>query len=204
VVTLQPAGGGLAPNTVTKSHLAVNAFQGDIEMKRSQSVNSYGTITESMAYIKDGMMYTDSHGQKIKTLMYKKLLASNANSIVDFPKDAVSYESVLDVYGGKQVMFSVKSHAIADYVNSRLSIPGFKDTVANKDFAYKEGKITAVIDPDGNFIECTVEIAFSFRVGESRTNVVRKSEISNIKAGKTEISFPSDLDAYKESKPGKK
>jgi hypothetical protein len=199
VTTLRPAGGGLAPNTETKSRLKVNALKGDVEMERAQLINSYGKTAESTLYIKGGVLYSDAHGQKAKLSLGKALLASRANGIAGFPKGAVTYESALDVYGGKQVLFEVKGEALADYVNNQLRGLGLKNAERYLGSAFKDGKVTAVIDPNGNLTECTAEVTFKIRIGESKTTVVQKTEISHIKAGKTTIDFPSDLGAYKES-----
>ncbi|MDR1043209.1 MAG: hypothetical protein LBL54_04820 [Clostridiales Family XIII bacterium] len=198
VVTLRPADGGLAANADTKSHIKVNAPRGDVEMKRTQTVNAYGVKTESTLYIKDGALYTDAHGQKAKLAIDRNALASRANSIVDFPKGAIEYESMLDVYGGKQVFFTMKGSAVADYVRNQLNGLEHNGSATNADSSFKEGRITAIINPEGNLTECTMEVSFNMRMGESKAAVVQKSVVSNIKPGKTEIDFPADLGSYKE------
>jgi hypothetical protein len=116
---------------------------------------------------------------------------------VDFPKDSITYEGVLNVYGGKQVLFTVKGDAVADYVRSQLNGFGYNDSVMGADSSFKEGNVEAIIDSDGNLTECTTEIAFNIKIDRSSCVVIQRSVVSNIKAGKTKIDFPPDLESYK-------
>jgi hypothetical protein len=63
---------------------------------------------------------------------------------------------------------------------------------------FEDSTITALIGPDGNFVEYTTEMSFAMNFGEIKTSMNQKSTVTNIKIGKVTIDFPSDLDTYEE------
>jgi hypothetical protein len=133
--------------------------------------------------------------------MNEERLALRASGIADFPRDAVTYDNVLDVYGGKQVLLMVKGNALADYARNQLDGLYRSSFVADECSEFKEGKITAIIDSNGDLTEYTAEIAFDMEIGKSMIAVVQKSTVTNIRPGRSDIDFPSDLGSYSEFAP---
>jgi hypothetical protein len=75
---------------------------------------------------------------------------------------------------------------------------GAVETGEDLGMTFEDSTVTALIGPDGNFVEYTTEMSFSMTLGEDKTSMSQKSTVTNITIGKVAIDFPSDLDSYEE------
>jgi hypothetical protein len=215
--------GGLgAIDTTSISHIEVSDPTGNIGMKSVQTTEVAGESMESTVYVKDDAVYTEMLGTKIKMTMDIPQLLKQSNNMVDFAEDAIIDGGVSDVDGGKQITFTIKGDALAEYIDQQLGdITGgvtgdpAQDEAAGEEAAegtdetageaegssgmtFGDSTITALIGPDGNFVEYTTEMSFAMNFGGVETSMSQKATITNIKIGKITIDFPSDLDSYEE------
>jgi hypothetical protein len=150
---------------------------------------------ETVVYVKDGAIYTEAAGQKMKMEMDLSALAAQTENWATFPEDAVIDQKVEDSDGGKLVSFTVKGESLSDYIGNQLGGTG---AAAGLDMSFGEVKISALIGSDGLFKSTTTEMSYSMKIGEQETSASVVTEMKNIKIGKVAIDFPSDLDSYQD------
>jgi hypothetical protein len=200
---------GQSTSTDITSHFVINDPAGNIEMKSEQSMSVLGQDMDNTTYIKDGSLYTETLGQKIKMSMDDEMLKAQASNVVVFPEDAIIDEKIDDADGGKKISFTLKGEAMADFVKKQMAGAG---DVEGVDMSFGDAEISALIDGDGKLVECTTTISLAMGAGtaaeETSTDAAAADEeefstdmtisMNNIKIGKTAIDFPADLDTYTE------
>jgi hypothetical protein len=130
--------------TNSTSQAIVSDPAGNIGMKTTQTMDLQGQAVDSVVYIKDGNMYTDSLGQKLKMPIGDiSQFIKQQTSLFDFPEDALIGGSVTDVDGGKEIELTIKGDAISDYISQAAGglTSGITDaTGADEDVKLDEGQ----------------------------------------------------------------
>jgi hypothetical protein len=200
---------GQSTSTDITSNFVVNDPAGNIEMRSEQSLSILGQDMVTTSYIKDGNLYSEALGQKMKMPMDAEALKAQASNVVVFPKDAIIDEKIDDADGGKKISYTLKGEAMSDFVKKQMASVS---EVEDLDISFGDAKISALVDGDGKMAECTITISFAMDMGaaaeETTTDAAAADaekfstdmtiNMKNIKIGKTAIEFPADLDTYTE------
>jgi hypothetical protein len=189
---------GEKSDTVTESHSAVNDPRGNIEMKSVTKTGMAGDMIDTVSYLKDSVLYTETMGQKISMKLDMSQLGSYANSALEFEETAMIDGDITDVDGGKQVTFKIKGDAIADFIKKQSGGMNLGDAISDVGMEFGDAMVTAVIGADGVMTECITEFSYSMTQEDFTLSMTQKSTSTNIKLGKVQIDFPDDLDSYQE------
>jgi hypothetical protein len=176
---------------------------GNIGVKTTQTADIQGQAMDSIVYIKDGNMYTDSLGQKFKMPIgdISQFIEQQTN-LLDFPEDALIDGSVTDVDGGKEIKLTIKGDAISDYISQAAGglTSGIMDAAgADEDVKLDEGQPESDADANETVSGAGLEDVFSgMEFGDLRITA-RIDADGNFIEYTTEMSFGIDVEGYKTS-----
>jgi hypothetical protein len=183
---------GQVSETHSVSHIQFNGPMTAPEIKTVTTTETSGTTTESTSYFKDGYMYVESEGQKSKMAVDMSDLGASVGSMMDFTEGAIVDQSVTPVAGGTEIAFTIKGDALKDNIVSQMGL----DALGEIDMTIDDVRITTVVNAAGQVISSSSEMSMSFNLGDMEIKSTTKNEMTNIKAGKSTIDFPTDLDSY--------
>ncbi|MCC8123673.1 MAG: hypothetical protein LIO58_09055 [Oscillospiraceae bacterium] len=169
----------------------------DIEMMMGGTADYYGQSMDMNIYYKDGYMYTESQGVKVKTSVpIEEAMSSASLEALDITESAIKSQEVTDVNGDTQVTFVLDGPALGsvvdEMVESMTESLGSGSEVTLGDITY-----TALIGADGNIKNCVMDMAFDMSVaGETATATMSTSIEYTAFGDSVTIDVPADLDAY--------
>jgi hypothetical protein len=170
----------------------------EFEMEMRQTTDMLGASSETVTYFKDGYMYIEMDGERIKMeLPMEDALAQANNSAMVFDQSAIQKSSSKDTDGGKEIVFTVSGDALKDYIEQGTAgaLAGLNEGV---DINYGDSIITAVIDKDINMVSLSLSMSFDIAAVEEGESVTTEITIDmfNISTDNITIDFPADLDSY--------
>ncbi|MDR1068341.1 MAG: hypothetical protein LBL36_03735 [Clostridiales Family XIII bacterium] len=181
-----------------KGTVAFNRLSSDkTELKMDEKINLLGTAVDTVAYYKDGFLYADAAGQKIKqALSESDILPQTKPAGELLPESVVKDAKVKDVAAGREISFAVDGKAFENLLKEPLEIV----KLSNSDVTFKDAKVVVVVSKDGDLISQSVTFDFSVKVEKNAIDAKMTMNMRDIKFGKVTIDFPKDLDSYKETK----
>lgn len=192
-------GEGMELTIKTTGPVEMNRPSEDVlDMKIAQNMETFGQSIDMTIYYKDGYLYTDVAGQKIKQKLSAEEAMKQANYSDMFPEEAIKDQSVKDVEGGVELSFVVDGSALKDMIAGELAELGTSEDGAN----FKDANVVTVISKDGDLISQSIKMDFSMNIEGTDTEASIDVSISDIKIGDVKIDFPDDLDSYTESDLG--
>jgi hypothetical protein len=187
--------GGESVNVKTTGAAEINKPSADaLEMKVTQKMDSGADGIDMTLYYKDGYMYTEAAGQKMKQKTSVEDAMKQANYTNLFPEDAIKDKTVKEVQGGTELSFVVKGEAMQDMVAGELAQLG----AAAENVAFGDANIVCVISNDGDLSSQSVKMDFSIEIEGASMDASISVTLSGIAYGEVSIDFPDDLDSYTE------
>jgi hypothetical protein len=174
-------------------------FDMESNMKISISSDLLGELLAELTemqmqmYYKDGYLYQELLGQKMKTAISSDL-ARNQSNIPTLDESAIK-DSKIEKNGDLTILtFTLDGKAMTNLAKQGLEQSG--ETMG--DLSISDASVTAVIDQDG-FLK---EMKFAFSMSASQDGETAAIEfdysIKVLSYNTTTINFPSDLDSYQE------
>lgn len=190
--------GGEPVGTKSSARAEMNSLgDGGIEMKITQKSEAMGEEYVTVTYYKDGFMYMNAAGEKMKLLSPPEdvmaQLRTQGQTVLVFSEAMVRKSAVETTGDTKKVTLSVDAEAVmGDLLGDMSGSLG-----GEMNLSFEDVVVTAVIDSAGKLTESTMSISMSTSYGGETTTTVTKTKLANIVLGKTDIAFPGDLDSYK-------
>ncbi|MCI8332476.1 MAG: hypothetical protein HFE78_06595 [Clostridiales bacterium] len=173
--------------------------QTDAAMTMEISLAQLGSVNTSI-YVKDGYVYQDVMGMKIKTEMESEEIseltyAHEAGVSLDFAKDAVIESSVKKVDGGKELAFRLDGQKVTDELETITeaitSQLGNNINITFGDVAY-----TLLVGKDSLPIREELTFSFDLTIEGERASASYTLTMTDIDYNVTQIDYPADLDSY--------
>jgi hypothetical protein len=190
---------GESYETTTVGPIITNRPSEDsLEMKMEQTTSGTGEddiVTTS--YYKDGYLYTDMAGSKIKQEMSIDDALETASYSMPLLSSWVKDKSSAPVDGGVEVSLVLDGSAISDLIAPELAELGEEAD----DATIGDATITAVVLKDGSLASQILSMKISLTVEGMSLDMNFVITLSNIKVSDSaiKIDFPTDLDSYTES-----
>jgi hypothetical protein len=167
-----------------------------VDMSMDLKTSTDGEETTMLAYYKDGYLYSELMGMKLKmeTPMDEAVGSFSGSQVQIFSADAVIDKKLEKVKGGTKVTIKVKGDALKELAADSLSDLGDTDT----EITYQDATISAVIDKKGNLIAYDVDMSFDVVAEDNSGSFKVKASLSDIVIDNVKIDFPDDLDEYQD------
>ena len=167
-----------------------------IEMKMTQKTSVMGQTMDSTVYYKDGFVYTETAGQKVKMATPMESLINGVSS-PEIEKDAIKDSSVEKVSGGTKIKLTIDGKSLDSMVNQVLQ--SMAAAGASEDsMSFGDAKFSGVVDSDGMLSEMSMEMTYAIEIEGEKSEGNIKLTMKNIKFGDQTVDFPKDLDTYQD------
>ena len=170
----------------------------DADLELTMTMGIADQSVESKVYYKDGIMYQEIMGTKMKTRM--ELETAENQAFVDIPQLEQSYISCTgerEVEGGKEAIFEVKKEYLQEVITNYLD-SDFSDHGNGMTTEFTDCKLVVVTDHNNmpKSYQMMFGMNFNYEDGDTiRADYVFNYNIVSINTI-TEIAFPEDLDSY--------
>jgi hypothetical protein len=176
---------------------AVKKSDTEFEMEMRQTADMFGAETETITYFKDGYMYMELAGERMKMALPLEDALTQANtSAVIFEQDAIKKCTSQKVDNGTELTLTVSGDALKKYMEetSQDALAGFGAGVSME---LGDAIITAVIDNDGKMFSLSMLMAYDIAASEDENATMAiKISMYNIVTGDLTIDFPAELADY--------
>jgi hypothetical protein len=174
--------------------LVYNKDRTSVDFSMNLKTATDGEETELIAYYKEGFLYSELLGMKIKmkTPMNEAMAGIGESQVTAFPKEAVIEKKSEAVSGGTKVTFKIKGDSLKKLAQD--SLDALADYAA--EVAYEDATISAVIDKKGNIISYDVDLKYTVTSEDMTGNFTIKMSLSNIVVKGVKVEFPEDLESY--------
>ena len=176
----------------------------DIEMAMTMSMDM-GELGEQAvtAYYKDGWIYEEVMGMKIKMQLpieeALKMANSDAFTALMFDESAVSYSSVKDIGGGKEFDFTLKGNMLSDLMSEVMG--SMLDALGGEDMDITFGDMTYTVVLGSDNLPKNMHMVFSMDMqmaGESASASYDMNMTNLAYNNVSAIDAPADIDDYQE------
>lgn len=173
----------------------------DMEMEMDLEINMMGQAMSTKSYFKDGYMYMDSFGMKIKTPMDMEEAAAQANIMEDvkFAKEAVKDSKVEKTDDAVNVTFTIDGKVMQDMVETMMQ--SMLGSLGGEEAKIEIGDMTIsyVISGDGVPKNMKIIYPMSLEVEGETMKMDYDMDMEIVSVDSIEkIDFPADLDSYQE------
>jgi len=169
----------------------------DIDMAMDMKMSMLGMDINTKMFFRDGLLYTEMMGQKIKAPMPIEEAMAQANTdMIDFPEAAVKDMAAKDVEGGVEVSFTLIGAFLNDELIKQM---GNMEELLDDDyvtFTFGDVTLVAVIGEDNTFKSLRMAFVFDMEIDDEMAQAECVIDIMFIKFGGVIVTFPSDLDDY--------
>jgi len=158
---------------------------------------------ETFMYYRAGVLYThDATGQKSKKEVPVSYVLNSASiNQPTFELDAIRSAAVTDTPGGKKLNFVLKSEAMQAYAKGVLG--ALLDTLADSNemaVLLKDVQYEVLLTDDGllDSYVMTMDVSFRFPDSDQSIQFIYTNRVKVTQVGDVVITFPDDLNSYKE------
>lgn len=165
-----------------------------VDMSMDLKTSTDGEETTMLAYYKDGYLYSELMGMKLKmeTPMNEAMVGIDESQVAIFAEDAIIDKKLEKISGGTKVTFVVKGDSLKDLAQDSLDSLAEYDADVN----YEDAIISAVVDKKGNITSYDADLKYTVTSEDMTGNFTVKMNLSNIVTQDVKIEFPDDLDSY--------
>ncbi len=173
----------------------------DSEMAADMTMNMLGQEIKANSYYKNGVLYTQALGMKIK----QPLPFDEAVDEIGAPTMEYTPDDIKDIKAVRKddtivLTFTVSADtALATMSEDMLASAGIDETAMDS-VEITDVQVEYVVDKDGEFISCKTVFSMSATAEEQKTTISYDFAITDIQYGAdVKITPPADLDAYVEA-----
>jgi hypothetical protein len=174
--------------------LVYNKDRTSVDFSMNLKTGTDGEVTEMIAYYKEGFLYSELMGMKLKmeTPMNEAMVGIDESQVAIFAEDAIIDKKLEKISGGTKVTFVVKGDSLKDLAQDSLDSLAEYDADVN----YEDAIISAVVDKKGNITSYDADLKYTVTSEDMTGNFTVKMNLSNIVTQDVKIEFPDDLDSY--------
>lgn len=177
----------------------------DLAMKIESDMAQLGSFT-MQAYTKDGYMYLDMLGMKIKSPYDPSAdsdesqlpMADSYNrAVIDFTTEAVKESAIAKTDKGRELTFTLDGSKLTDALSGLVG--NITESLGEgSNFSYNDVKYTVVVDQDNLPVSQNMTFSFDMEIEGERASADCDIN-SDFAYNKVEnIEYPDDLDTYEE------
>jgi hypothetical protein len=177
----------------------VTRSESDMDLKMVMSIDMYGMKLKTTSYFKDGFLYTETMGHKMKMEMPLEEAISQQLSMkpIEFPATAIKNETVKDTKdGGKKISFKLDGSAVDDLMDMLdLDGLGISDD-GSMDMKFNDFELSVTVDNNGDFKTLKMDFAIDINANGEAMNIIYNITMNIVQIGGVTVNFPADLDTY--------
>jgi hypothetical protein len=184
----------------TESEMAikgpVKVITGDsMQLESSLQTKMYGMDIEMNMWFKDGYMYIESMGQKMKQPMDEETaLASSNASVTTFEEKYLKNTTKKSITGGTEYTFEVEGAALKALAGDTAGSSGID--LESDSIKWGDATVKVVLDKAGKIVSQEIVLSFEMEESDQTSKVDMTMKISDIKTSGVTIDYPADLDTY--------
>ena len=168
-----------------------------MEMSMDMEMSVAGQDIDTTSYYKNGVIYTDALGMKIKTKTDMDQLKGQLGTAT-FSKDAIIEQQRSQTDDGIELDFTVKGSALKSYVLDKsrtedLQLP------SGVQYDIDDVTIHAVIGKSGQLSSVKMDMPLTMTYAGQRIKAEMDVGIDDIRYGQQDITAPDDLEDYQDS-----
>jgi len=178
----------------------------DLEMALLMSIDmgELGGLMDAKIYYKDGYLYQEIMGMKVKMRMAleEAMAAVNMDAIssLNFEKDAISQSEVKNVDGGKELSFTLKGDALNDTLTEMVNaMIGSLDSDVDMKLTFGDVSYTLLLGSDNFPKKQHIVYSMDMEVDGEKTSISYDMYMTDLSYNTIKaIEYPADLDDYME------
>ena len=154
-------------------------------------------VTET--YYKDGYMYMNMYGDKIKAAVPVEDIANEVlvSAALAFEREAIKSQSMVDSGDGKEITMTLDSDMMAETLAGITeSLRGQIDMFGLMEFTYSDINLSLVTDGDGRMKTFSFEFDMSFVMDGEDGRATFRTVNEILATENVTVDFPLDLDTY--------
>ena len=175
--------------------------QTDIDMYMDMNMDMFGQSANVSYFYKEGFIYMDVMGMKIKTPTgLEEAVAQAGNLNLDIKEDIVKKSEVKDEGENKVLSFELDAEKTSKALLDAMgAMQQSLDALGDTEIKFSNVQYTAVVDKDENLVSEIMIADMTMKVDGQEINAKYNITVENIKYNTVEaIDFPADLDTYSE------
>ncbi|MDR2296055.1 MAG: copper amine oxidase N-terminal domain-containing protein, partial [Clostridiales Family XIII bacterium] len=198
--TIITADGKKTEMTLAGSIKLIKHSDTDVEFISETTATVAGTEVAANVYYKDGILYTEAGGEKIKmALPLEAALAKAQTSGVEIEEEAIKTQSM----DGDTITFTLDGGKLSELANAALS--GLKEFLPTSgSYAFGDAVCTTTLDAEGALKDIRIAFSLDLTIEDAITTLSYDLTTSYTRVGGVSITAPTDLSSYKDLDTGAK